>query len=51
MGGSLQGKHFERSQGTVMLFQFQVSEANLVSPKERQGVYFKETGLSLGMQR
>lgn len=30
-----------------MLFQFQVTEANLVSPKERQGIYFKETGCLL----
>lgn len=33
-----------------MLFQFQVTETNLVAPKERQGIYFKETGFLLELK-
>ena len=49
MSGSLQGKLFERTQGTVILFQFQRTEANLVSPQERWNL-FKEIELSFGTQ-
>lgn len=48
--GSLQGTLFERSQETVMLFQFHMTEANLVSPKERQEIYLKKQSCLLELK-